>query len=139
MWLAVSRDRYCGRCTPGLERQHIFTTVSDMFPKSSTASVTGIGGMAGGFGGIALSLFVQKNMFVYYRSIDKIESRILYHVWDLRQRLFIRLAYHALSGTKDEEDRSVNTTFIHENKIVKTQSLVIKLRIFPIVFFIYII
>jgi ACS family hexuronate transporter-like MFS transporter len=52
---------------------NIFTTVSDMFPKSSTASVTGIGGMAGGFGGIALSLFVQKNMFVYYRSIDKIE------------------------------------------------------------------
>lgn len=53
---------------------NIFTTVSDMFPKSSTASVTGLGGMFGGFGGIALSLFVQKNMFVYYRNIGSIET-----------------------------------------------------------------
>jgi ACS family hexuronate transporter-like MFS transporter len=53
---------------------NIFTTVSDMFPKSSTASVIGIGGMFGGIGGIALSLFVQKQMFVYYRSINSIET-----------------------------------------------------------------
>jgi ACS family hexuronate transporter-like MFS transporter len=53
---------------------NIFTTVSDMFPKNSTASVTGIGGMFGAIGGIALSLFVQKNLFVHYRSIGKIET-----------------------------------------------------------------
>lgn len=53
---------------------NIFTTVSDMFPKNSTASVTGLGGMCGGIGGIALSLFVQKQMFVYYRSINQIET-----------------------------------------------------------------
>ena len=53
---------------------NIFTTVSDMFPKNSTASVTGLGGMFGGFGGIALSLFVQKQMFVHYRSINSIET-----------------------------------------------------------------
>ena len=35
---------------------NIFTTVSDMFPKRTVASVTGIGGMAGGVGGI----FVNK-------------------------------------------------------------------------------
>jgi ACS family hexuronate transporter-like MFS transporter len=52
---------------------NIFTTVSDMFPKRSTASVTGIGGMFGSLGGILLSLFVQKNMFVHYRAIGKIE------------------------------------------------------------------
>ena len=52
---------------------NIFTTVSDMFPKKSTASVTGIGGMFGSIGGILLSLFVQKNMFVHYRAIGKIE------------------------------------------------------------------
>lgn len=57
---------------------NIFTTVSDMFPKSATASVTGIGGMFGGVGGILLTLLVQKNMFVYYRSIDKIE--IAYYI-----------------------------------------------------------
>jgi ACS family hexuronate transporter-like MFS transporter len=34
---------------------NIFTTVSDMFPKKTVASVTGIGGMAGGFGGIFIN------------------------------------------------------------------------------------
>ena len=53
---------------------NIFTTVSDMFPKRSVASVTGIGGMFGSLGGIALSLFVQKNMFVYYRDLGHIET-----------------------------------------------------------------
>ncbi|MBR2647552.1 MAG: MFS transporter [Sediminibacterium sp.] len=53
---------------------NIFTTVSDMFPKSAVGSVTGIGGMFGAIGGIFLSLAVQKNLFVYYRSINKIET-----------------------------------------------------------------
>lgn len=53
---------------------NIFTTVSDMFPKTATASVTGIGGMFGGIGGILLTFLVQKNMFVYYRSIGQIET-----------------------------------------------------------------
>ncbi|MBC8112230.1 MAG: MFS transporter, partial [Verrucomicrobia bacterium] len=57
---------------------NIFTTVSDMFPKKAIASVTGIGGTFGALGGILLSQFVQKNMFVYYRSIDKIE--IAYYI-----------------------------------------------------------
>lgn len=35
---------------------NIFSTVSDMFPKSAIATVTGIGGMAGGIG----SFFIQK-------------------------------------------------------------------------------
>jgi ACS family hexuronate transporter-like MFS transporter len=34
---------------------NIFTTVSDMFPKKSVGSVTGIGGMFGGFGGIIVN------------------------------------------------------------------------------------
>lgn len=34
---------------------NIFTTVSDMFPKTTVASVTGIGGMAGGIGGVVMS------------------------------------------------------------------------------------
>lgn len=52
---------------------NIFTTVSDMFPKYTTASVTGIGGMFGALGGILLSAAVQKNLFVHYRAIGKIE------------------------------------------------------------------
>ena len=34
---------------------NIFTTVSDMFPKKAVGSVVGIGGMAGGLGGVVMS------------------------------------------------------------------------------------
>ncbi|HTK19732.1 MAG TPA: MFS transporter [Mucilaginibacter sp.] len=52
---------------------NIFTTVSDMFPKKAVGSVTGIGGMFGSIGSVLLSLLVQKNLFVHYRSIHHIE------------------------------------------------------------------
>jgi ACS family hexuronate transporter-like MFS transporter len=57
---------------------NIFTTVSDMFPKNAIGSVTGIGGMFGSLGGVLLSWAVQKNLFIYYRSIGKIE--IAYYI-----------------------------------------------------------
>jgi ACS family hexuronate transporter-like MFS transporter len=53
---------------------NIFTTVSDMFPKSTTASVTGLGGLAGGIGGLLLTFLIQKRMFIYYESIGKLET-----------------------------------------------------------------
>jgi ACS family hexuronate transporter-like MFS transporter len=53
---------------------NIFTTVSDMFPKRAVASVTGIGGMAGGLGGIALTALVQKRMFVYYEALGQLNK-----------------------------------------------------------------
>ena len=53
---------------------NIFTTVSDMFPKRTIGSVTGIGGMFGSVGSVFLSLFVQKNLFVHYRAIHQIET-----------------------------------------------------------------
>ncbi len=53
---------------------NIFTTVSDMFPKKCTASVTGIGGMFGSLGGIFLTWLVQKNLFLHYRAINQIET-----------------------------------------------------------------
>ncbi len=46
---------------------NIFTTVSDMFPKKAVASVTGIGGMAGGLGGILITK-VAGWIFDGYRS-----------------------------------------------------------------------
>jgi MFS transporter, ACS family, hexuronate transporter len=73
MWLAVSVIGIAAAAHQAWSA-NIFTTVSDMFPKKDTATVTGIGGMFGGLGGIALSLFVQKQMFVYYRSINQIET-----------------------------------------------------------------
>lgn len=73
MWLAVLVIGFAAAAHQAWSA-NIFTTVSDMFPKKATASVTGIGGMMGGLGGILLTWAVQKNMFVYYRSIDKIET-----------------------------------------------------------------
>jgi ACS family hexuronate transporter-like MFS transporter len=46
---------------------NIFTTVSDMFPKKAVASVTGIGGMAGGIGGIVITK-ISGWLFDGYRS-----------------------------------------------------------------------
>lgn len=60
---------------------NIFTTVSDMFPKRTVASVTGIGGMAGGLGGILLSALVQKRMFVYYESIGQLDKAYFIMFW----------------------------------------------------------
>ena len=83
---------------------NIYTTVSDMFPKNATGSVTGIGGMFGAVGGIVLSLFVQKNMFVYYRSIHKIETAyyIMFIVCGLAY-LSAWLIMHFLIGKKHKQ------------------------------------
>jgi ACS family hexuronate transporter-like MFS transporter len=43
---------------------NIFSTVGDMFPKTAIASITGIGGMAGGIGSMLLQYFAG-NLFVY--------------------------------------------------------------------------
>jgi ACS family hexuronate transporter-like MFS transporter len=72
MWMAVFVIGFAAAAHQAWSA-NIFTTVSDMFPKRATASVTGIGGMFGGIGGILLSALVQKRMFVYYESIGKIE------------------------------------------------------------------
>lgn len=48
---------------------NIFSTVGDMLPKSSIATITGIGGMAGGLG----SMFLQKvasELFVYSEQVN---------------------------------------------------------------------
>ncbi len=73
MWLAVL---VIGIATSAHQAwsANIFTTVSDMFPKKAIGSVVGIGGMFGALGAASLSLLVQKNMFVYYRSIGQIET-----------------------------------------------------------------
>jgi ACS family hexuronate transporter-like MFS transporter len=52
---------------------NIFTTVSDMFPKRAIGSVVGIGGMAGGIGGVVVSK-VGGALFDYYDSIGSIQT-----------------------------------------------------------------
>lgn len=51
---------------------NIFTTVSDMFPKKTVASVTGIGGMAGAAGGILIA-FAAGELLQYYKDLGKIQ------------------------------------------------------------------
>jgi Sugar phosphate permease len=73
MWLAVLMIGLAASAHQAWSA-NIFTTVSDMFPKTATASVTGIGGMFGALGGILLTATVQKGLFVEYRAKDDIET-----------------------------------------------------------------
>jgi ACS family hexuronate transporter-like MFS transporter len=52
---------------------NIFTTVSDMFPRKAVASVVGIGGMAGGLGGVFLSK-LGGALFDHYKALGHIET-----------------------------------------------------------------
>jgi MFS transporter, ACS family, hexuronate transporter len=52
---------------------NIFTTVSDMFPKKAIASVVGIGGMAGGIGGVIVTK-IGGALFDHYKKLGHIET-----------------------------------------------------------------
>ena len=51
---------------------NIFTTVSDMFPKKAIGSIVGIGGMAGGLGGVLVSK-LGGYLFDYYDGLGHIQ------------------------------------------------------------------
>lgn len=52
---------------------NLFTTVSDMFPQRTVASVVGIGGMAGGIGGVVVSK-LGGWLFDYYGALGKLST-----------------------------------------------------------------
>ncbi|MES2898090.1 MAG: MFS transporter [Pseudomonadota bacterium] len=52
---------------------NLFTTVSDMFPKHSIGTVVGIGGMAGGLGGVLISK-IGGWLFDYYGAMGQIQT-----------------------------------------------------------------
>ncbi|MFT3948917.1 MAG: MFS transporter [Agriterribacter sp.] len=52
---------------------NIFTTVSDMFPKKAIGSVIGIGGMAGGLGGVLVTK-IGGALFDHYKALGHIET-----------------------------------------------------------------
>jgi ACS family hexuronate transporter-like MFS transporter len=52
---------------------NIFTTVSDMFPKKAIGSIIGIGGMAGGIGGVLVSK-LGGYLFDYYEGLGHIQT-----------------------------------------------------------------
>ncbi|RYD65879.1 MAG: MFS transporter, partial [Verrucomicrobiaceae bacterium] len=51
---------------------NIFTTVSDMFPKKTVASVTGIGGMAGALGGLLIA-YSAGHLLAHFKVLGKVE------------------------------------------------------------------
>lgn len=51
---------------------NIFTTVSDMFPKKTVASVTGIGGMAGAIGGLLIA-FAAGKLLAHFSKLNHLE------------------------------------------------------------------
>ena len=52
---------------------NLYTTVSDMFPKNTIASVIGIGGMAGGIGGVLVTK-ISGALFDHYKALGHIET-----------------------------------------------------------------
>jgi ACS family hexuronate transporter-like MFS transporter len=72
MWLAVIIIGFAAAAHQAWSA-NIFTTTSDMFPKVTVASVTGIGGMAGALGGILIA-FVAGKLFDYYKALGSIET-----------------------------------------------------------------
>ena len=52
---------------------NIFTTVSDLFPKSAIGSVVGMGGMAGGIGGVLITKIAGR-LFDHYKALGHIET-----------------------------------------------------------------
>lgn len=72
MWLAVF---IIGIATSAHQAwsANIFTTVSDMFPKKTVASVTGMGGMAGALGGILIAYLAGK-LFDHFKAIGNLDG-----------------------------------------------------------------
>jgi ACS family hexuronate transporter-like MFS transporter len=58
---------------------NIFTTVSDMFPKKAVGSVTGIGGMAGGLGGVLVQLLAGR-LTDHYKATPQIAYGIMFTI-----------------------------------------------------------
>lgn len=72
LWLAVFIIGFAASAHQAWSA-NIFTTVSDMFPRRAVASVVGIGGMAGAFGGILIARLAGQ-LFDHYKALGEIET-----------------------------------------------------------------
>ena len=59
---------------------NLFTTTSDIFPQRAVASVTGIGGFAGGLGGILISAIIPGYMVSHFGYTPVFLSMGLFHL-----------------------------------------------------------
>ncbi|MEO8416075.1 MAG: MFS transporter [Ginsengibacter sp.] len=72
MWLAVMIIGFATAAHQAWSA-NIFTTVSDMFPKKTVASVTGLGGMSGSLGGVLIA-WGAGILFDKYKLLGNIET-----------------------------------------------------------------
>ncbi|WP_377527262.1 MFS transporter [Pontibacter rugosus] len=72
MWVAVGLISLAAAAHQAWSA-NIFTTVSDMFPKSAVSSVVGIGGMAGSVGGALFPLFIGA-ILDYYIGLNNLTA-----------------------------------------------------------------
>jgi MFS transporter, ACS family, hexuronate transporter len=72
MWFAVTVIGFAAAAHAAWSA-NIFTTVSDMFPKSAVASVIGIGGMAGAVGGILVAKLAGI-LLDHYKAIGQLST-----------------------------------------------------------------
>ena len=72
MWLAVMIIGFAAAAHQAWSA-NIFTTTSDIFPKKTVASVTGIGGMAGAIGGILIA-WCAGMLFDHYKALGSLET-----------------------------------------------------------------
>jgi ACS family hexuronate transporter-like MFS transporter len=72
MWYAILIIGLATACHQAWSA-NIFTTVSDMFPKKTTASVTGMGGMAGALGGILIA-YTAGHLFDHFKALGNIRT-----------------------------------------------------------------
>ena len=70
---------------------NLFTTVSDMFPEKAVGSVTGIGAMAGGLGGVIVQMLAGALTDTFKANP---QTRLPHHVCRLRLELSDRVGHH---------------------------------------------
>ena len=84
---------------------NIFSTVGDMFPRTAIASITGIGGMAGGVGSMILQK-VAGNLFVYASGTTMIDGKEVEMTKRItRTRSTIRTPSHDIHGIRRQTSR----------------------------------
>lgn len=64
-WMAIALISLATAAHQGWSA-NLYTTVSDVFPKSAVASVTGLGGFLGGFGGILFTALLPGYLITYF-------------------------------------------------------------------------
>ena len=92
---------------------NIFSTVGDMFPRTAIASITGIGGMAGGVGSMILQK-VAGNLFVYASGTTMIDGKEVEMTKELLEQgaQFVHPAMTSWDSKVNQPDISLSSAYV---------------------------